>query len=247
MYAPIKKRCRLMLLAGAACLPLGCPPSQPVPSAGVAGVNLGQASPGSAVTVTADKAVFEGANPANVTIGGQAATIQSVVSGTEAIVTVPNLSAGAAEVRLVEIGKAPGAPGQLTILAAPAQRLILRFGANQVLLLSAQAAIGGVGENAREEGRRISYDVLDSQGRVLFTGAVVHPTLGRAEVFDPLGQGMFSPHQVAVSPSAAFAVKIPNLGGATRVQFFDAAAELDLGTAAGRAARVFLNEITVGG
>ncbi|HSW47232.1 MAG TPA: IPT/TIG domain-containing protein [Phycisphaerae bacterium] len=248
MLAPTRQRWRVILLIGTACLPFGClPPPPPEPSAGVTAVNPSEVSPGSMVTVTADKAVFQGATTPSITIGGQAATIQSVADPTQAVVIVPNLSPGAAQVRVVEAGKTPGAPGPLTVLSAPVTRLILSFGSNQVNLVSAQPATGGFSENARESGRRLSYDVLDSQGRIIFTGEVIHPTLGRAEVFEPLDQGKFVLRHVAVSPSAAFALKIPNLNGATKVRFHDASADLDLGTAAGRAGRVFLNEISVGG
>jgi hypothetical protein len=47
--------------------------------------------------------------------------------------------------------------------------------------------------------------------------------------------------------SATFAVKIPNFRTAVKVRFFDVAPGIDLGTAAGRAARILLNEITIGG
>lgn len=246
MHAPRGTVRAAILLVGMACLPFGCPPP-PEPSAGVSDVNPTQASPGSVVTVTADKSVFEGASSAGVIIGGESATIQSTLSATQALVVVPNIAAGAAEVRVVEAGKTPGAAGPLTVLAAPATRLVLSFSGNQVQLVETLPASGGIGESAREGGRRLSYDVLDGQGRILFTGELIHPTLGRAEVFDPLDQGLFAPRQVAVSPSAVFALKIPNLGGATKVRFYDATADLDLGTAAGRAGRAFLNEITVGG
>jgi hypothetical protein len=219
----------------------------PEPSAGVSSINPAEASPGSMVTVTVDKPVFKGETAPIFTMGNRNAILQSFVDETQAIVIVPELSPGAVEVRIVEAGKTPGAPGQLTVLAAPVQRLVLLFGNNQVQLLSAQPGTGGFGENARESGRRISYDVLDGQGRVIFPGAVIHPTLGRAEVFEPLEEGNFAMRQVVVSPSAAFALKIPNLNGATKVQFYDASADLDLGTAEGRKGRVFLNEITVGG
>jgi hypothetical protein len=242
-----RKPWRVLLLVGMTCLS-SCNLFWPAePSAGVSSVNPAEASPGSTVTVTTDKPAFKGDTAPTITIGGQSAITQSVVSETQAIVVVPQLAPGAAEVKIVEAGKNPGSPGQLSILSAPIQRLVLTFGNNQVQLVSAQPGTGGFGESARESGRRISYDVLDGQGRVIFTGAVIHPTLGRAEVFESLADGKFSIRQVAVSPSAAFALKIPNLGGPTNVQFYDAAADLDLGTAEGRKGRVFLNEITVGG
>lgn len=234
------------VLVGIACQPEANRPIEES-SASVIVVNPASASPGAGVTVTTDKAVFSADAGTKVLIGNESVTIQTARSGTEAYVIVPNQPAGVAQVQVVETGKRAGAAGQLNILAAPVQRLLLNFAGNQVQLIDAKPRPGGFGEGGREDGRRLSYDVFDSQGRVVFTNTIVHPTLGRREVYEEQQPGKFFMRGVAESPSSTFVVKIPNLGGPMKVRFYDAAPELDLSTAKGRDARVFLNEIAVGG
>lgn len=202
------------------------------------------ATPGMVVRVTTDKAAFQPERPARIEMGGQTATIQQVVSLTEADAFVPNLLPGQTQVQVHVPGKKSGPPGQLTILPAPCLQLTLVFQNDSVSLVRAQPRAGEVSRAAEPGQRRLSFDVLNAQEGLVFTGSAVHPTRGRHEIYDEPQPGE---HIIRSAPSgqrAVFTIKIPNiLGELSTIKFYDVPADADLNTPAWREKRTFLNEI----
>ena len=214
-------------------------------SARVVSVFPDAATPGMIVRVTTDKTAFPSERPARIEMGSQTATIQQVVSVTEADALVPNLPAGQVQVQVREPGKKPGSAGQLTILPASSQQLILSFQNNSVSLMRAQPRAGEASRAAEQDQRRLSFDVLNAQGGLVFTGAVVHPTLGRLEIYDEPRPGERVLRVMPPEQQAVFAIKVPTIpsGGAATIKFYDVPPGVDLTTSPGRAARTLLNEI----
>jgi hypothetical protein len=80
-------------------------------------------------------------------------------------------------------------------------------------------------------------------GRLVATGVLPHPLLGRREVFEP--QGVL--HGVRPPASATFRLRIPAVEGGGVVRFFEFEPGTDLSTAGGRAARRPVSEVEIGG
>jgi len=203
-----------------------------------------QVSPGMIVRVIAAERVFNKKNrPVMVLVGGRIASIQKNVSDTELDVMIPVVAFGPAEVRVLAVKtKKVLATGSMGVLETTSQQLVLAFENDSISLLRAQASAGEFSIRDEQDMRRLSYDVLNLQGNLIFSGAIVHP-LARVEVFNPPG---IKPAIQNTKPASrqVLAIKIPFIAQGTIVRFFDVAPHVDLNTETGRAQRKFLNQIT---
>ncbi len=216
-------------------------------SASIIRVDPDAASPGMHVALTTDQPVFNAKKPPRVQVGKQAAKIAETTSATQASIVVPNVAAGDADVRLLQGEKEIGRPARLRILPPQSERLTLAFADGRVKLIDAAPRAGGYTEGAREAGHRLSYDLVNEKGVVVFTGSILHPTLGRVEVFDETADGKRVIHGERAHARATFVLKIPYLPGRATVRFYDVPADVNLASEDGRKARTFLNEVEIGG
>jgi hypothetical protein len=217
------------------------------PPASIIRVEPDSASPGMRVQITSNQPVFNVKEPPRVQVGKQPAKIAETTSTTEVSIIVPNLESGDADVQLLQDDKKLGKPARFKVLPAQSQRLILTFANDRVKLVDAAPRAGGYVEGAREGGRRLSYDLVNDQGAVMFTGSVLHPLGGRSEVFDETPNGKRIINSQHPHAQATFVLKIPNVPGGVKVRFYDVLPGVDLASEQGRTVRVLLNEIKVGG
>jgi hypothetical protein len=196
------------------------------------------------VRVEADKPVFVDPLP-KVEFGRESAQVQQVLSATNVQVLVPNIPPGEAEVRIQEALKAPGKSATVRVLKAPTKKLVLELSGANIRLLSASERGGEYTNTPEQDQRRLSFDVLTADGNLLYTGAIVHPTLGRMEVFDEPQPEKKAMHNEPAMGAAVFELKIPNISGEVVIKFYDVPQGADLSTPEGRAARRYVNQVTV--
>lgn len=183
------------------------------------------------VRVTTDKAAFQAKPMASIEMGGKVAEIVREISKTQADVFVPNLPPGQVLVHVRKPGREPGSAGQLTILPAPSLQLTLSFENDSVSVIRAQPRAGEISRMPGEERQRLAFIVRNEQGGLVFTGSVIHPKLGRFEVFDGLQSGERVIHRVPRPQKSVFAIKIPNIFDHTvKIQFYDVPPNFDLTT-----------------
>ena len=205
------------------------------------------ARPGTSVVAQSNGRVFSKAQGETILINRQSVTPEEVIGPTEATFIVPSVSSGKQTVRVVDRDGKELGKGQLDILPSSSLRLLLTMKDGRIQLVNSKPTEGSYTENRAEQGPRVSYDVLTPEGGLLFTGAIAHPTREAHELFDEPQPGQRTIRREPVHGDATFVVKIPNVEGPAIVRFYDVQADVDLGTAQGRAGRKLIGEIKVGG
>ena len=142
----------------------------------------GGASPGMVVRVTTAQPAFRDATAARVEIGGQRATVVKWVSATEVDVLVPNVDAGESQVKVS--GAKVSEAGPFTVLPASAQELVLQLKEGRFELVTVYPTADEPNMVTRSQEPQLSYDLINAQGGLVFTGSINHPAQARMEVFD---------------------------------------------------------------
>ncbi len=205
------------------------------------------ASPGMIVRVSGNKPLFRDSQTAKVEFGGQPASVARVVSDTEAEVLVPQVPPGK-----TTIGVSSGSSGgkdsaSFTILPARAQQLVLKMTGGQIELVAVHPTSGepsGRGELGGEA--QLSFDVLNKEGSVVYTGIIPHPAQQGMEVFDgPDAKAAVIRREEMDQHEITFALKVPKLAAETTIKFFEAPPSVNIQDARGRESRKFLSEVKV--
>jgi hypothetical protein len=201
------------------------------------------ASPGMVVRVTTAQPAFSDATAARVEIGGQLAPIVKVVSATEVDVLVPNAAAGESQVK-VTAGKVSGAAA-FTVLPASAQELVLQLKDGRFELVAVHPTADEPNMVTRSQEPQLSYDLINAEGGLVFTGSINHPALARMELFDgPNAQEAIlrrePPHP---GRPVVFTLKVPIVPRGATVKFYEAAPQVNLLEAAARQNRKPVGEI----
>lgn len=185
--------------------------------------------PGMIVRVTTNKPAFQTEPIAHIEIGDKVANTVRVISKTQADVIVPNLRPDTVFVRVRKGDEKLGDSLRLTILPAPSLQLTLSFENDSVRFIRAQPRAGEILRVLGRERRRLAFIVRNEQSDLIYTGSVIHPTLGRHEVFDGLQSGERVIHRVPQPQKSVFAIKIPNTFSRTvKIQFYDVPPNFDL-------------------
>jgi hypothetical protein len=140
------------------------------------------ASPGMVVRVTTAQSAFPDATAARVEIGGQLTPIVKWVSATEIDVLVPNVAAGETQVKVT--GGKIGGTGPFTVLPASAQELVLQLKEGRFELVAVYPTADEPNMVTRNQEPQLSYDLINAEGGLVFTGSINHPAQARVELFD---------------------------------------------------------------
>ena len=183
------------------------------------------ASPGMVVRVTTAQPAFSDATAARVEIGGQLAPIVKVVSATEVDVLVPNAAAGESQVKVTG-GKVSGAAA-FTVLPASAQELVLQLKDGKFELVAVHPTADEPTMVTRSQEPQLSYDLINAQGGLVFTGSINHPALARMELFDGPNAREAVLRREPPHPGhpVVFALKVPMMPSGATVKFYEAAPE----------------------
>jgi hypothetical protein len=201
------------------------------------------ASPGMMVRITTAQPAFSDATTARVEIGGQLAPIVKVVSATEVDVLVPNTASGESQVKVTG-GKVSGAAA-FTVLPASAQELVLQLKDGRFELVAVHPTADEPTMVTRSQEPQLSYDLINAQGGLVFTGSINHPAQARKELFDgPNAQEAIlrrePPHP---GQPVVFTLKVPIVPAGAMLKFYESAPEVNLLDAATRQNRKPVGEI----
>jgi hypothetical protein len=186
------------------------------------------ASPGMVVRVTTSEPAFPDAATARVEIGGQRAPVVKWVSATEVDVLVPNVAAGDSQVKVTG-GKVSGT-APFTVLPASAQELVLQFKEGRFELVAVYPTADEPNMVRRSDEPQLSYDLINAQGGLVFTGSINHPAQVRMELFDgPNAQEAIlrrePPHP---GQPVVFTLKVPIVPRGATVKFYEAPSNANL-------------------
>ena len=201
------------------------------------------ASPGMVVRVTTAQPAFSDATAARIEIGGQLAPIVKVVSATEVDVLVPNAAAGESQVKVTG-GKVSGSAA-FTVLPASAQELVLQLKDGKFELVAVHPTADEPTMVNRSQEPQLSYDLINAQGGLVFTGSIDHPALARMELFDGPNarEAVLRREPPHPGQPVVFALKVPIVPAGATVKFYEAAPDVNLLDAAARQNRKAVGEI----
>jgi hypothetical protein len=201
------------------------------------------ASPGMVVRVTTAQPAFSDATAARIEIGGQLAPIVKVVSATEIDVLVPNAAAGESQVKVTG-GKVSGR-ATFTVLPASAQELVLQLKDGKFELVAVHPTADEPTMVTRSQEPQLSYDLINAQGGLVFTGSINHPALARMELFDGPNAREAVLRREPPDPGhpVVFALKVPIVPAGATVKFYESAPNVNLLDAAARQNRKPVGEI----
>jgi len=201
------------------------------------------ASPGMVVRVTTAQPAFSDATAARIEIGGQLAPIVKVVSATEIDVLVPNAAAGESQVKVTG-GKVSGR-ATFTVLPANAQELVLQLKDGKFELVAVHPTADEPTMVTRSQEPQLSYDLINAQGGLVFTGSINHPALARMELFDGPNarEAVLRREPPHPGQPVVFALKVPIVAAGATLNFYEAAPDVNLLDAAARQNRKAVGEI----
>jgi hypothetical protein len=201
------------------------------------------AGPGMMVRVTTTQPAFSDATAVRVEIGGQLAPIIKVVSATEVDVLVPNAAAGESQVKVTG-GKVSGA-ATFTVLPASAQELVLQLKDGRFELVAVHPTADEPIMVTRSQEPQLSYDLINAQGGLVFTGSINHPAQARKELFDGPNarEAILRREPPHPGQPVVFTLKVPIVPSGATVKFYESAPELNLLDAAARQNRKPVGEI----
>lgn len=201
------------------------------------------ASPGMVVRVTTAQPAFSDATAARVEIGGQLAPFVKVVSATEVDVLVPNTAAGESQVKVTG-GKGSGAAA-FTVLPASAQELVLQLKDGKFELVAVHPTADEPTMVTRSQEPQLSYDLINAEGGLVFTGSIDHPAQARMELFDGPNarEAILRREPPHPGQPVVFALKVPIVRAGATVKFYESAPDVNLLDAAARQNRKPVGEI----
>ncbi len=223
----------------------GCKPRSATESgrSSVLNVSPQGASPGMVVRVMSTKSAFPDAATARVEIGGQRTTVVKWVSATEVDVLVPNVPAGDSQVKVT--GEKGSESALFTVLPASAQELVLQLKDGKFDLVAVHPTADEPNMVTRSDEPQLSYDLINAQGGLVFTGSINHPAQARMELFDgPSAQeGIVRREPPHPGRPVVFALKVPIVPSGATVKFYEAPPNENLLDAAVRQSRRPVGEI----
>jgi hypothetical protein len=201
------------------------------------------ASPGMVVRVTTSQPAFPDATAARVEIGGQPAPIAKWVSATEVDVLVPNVAAGESQVKVT--GGNVSETAAFTVLPASAQELVLQLKEGRFELLAVHPTADEPNIVTRSQEPQLSYDVINVQGGLVFTGSIDHPAQAQMELFDGPNarEAILRREPPHPGQPIVFTLKVPIVPRGATVKFYEAAPQVNLLDAAVRQNRKPVGEI----
>ena len=224
---------------------VACKPRTKTEGGGASALTLSPegASPGMVVRLTTAQPVFPDPTAAHVEIGGQPTTIVKWVSATEVDVLVPNIAAGESRVKATGGKITEAAP--FTVLPASAQELVLQLKEGRFELVAVYPTADEPDMVTRSEEPQLSYDLVNAQGGLVFTGSINHPAQARMELFDGPNAREAILRREPPHPGhpVVFTLKVPIVPRGSTVKFYEAAPQVNLLDAAARQKRKPVGEI----
>ena len=214
----------------------GCP-------AGDLEVRPKSARPGQKIQLHQDNGRFQTYDSLRVVVGPHAAYVR-LLGNNDADVMVPIFTpAGSAIVRLMD-GQNVKGTAKLAVKPPDCVQLVMRVTGGVVQVVRVEPCRGGIRGDVPSLSERLSYDLVDGNGRLLYTASILHPLKEGNEVFSRSGSSA-SVSRAPASSSAVFKIRVPVITDARDILLYDAAAGLNLADSTDRSNRVLLESIQV--
>ena len=198
-----------------------------------------RAAPGDRVQFTPNRPVAPGDR---FVLRGQ--EVKVTAAGTAGSFEVPVTGPGPAVLYRTDAAGLRRPVGLLRVQPRPRAEVVLGITSAGYSLVASEGTASRFPEDPPISARRVSYDLIGPTNQLIWTGAVIDTRDGRQEVYDEDASGLRKLHRNA--PAALqFSLRIPNVDAPVTLRLFHAAPGLDLSTAAGRAARVRVNDLAI--
>ena len=209
-------------------------------AAGASRVGVGSAAPGQSITIPFDVSNRDrGATATRVTVGDREAPIALSEPG-RVTVYVPALPPGEVSVR-VYADRVLVASDRIEIVVPPRRSFLFARSGEEIELLRVRPTSSEASHNVRSMEARLSFDLVDGSGTLLYSTSVLDPSEGSAESFTRSEEGTaLSPGHTRVEHRSVFPVQLPAMPTATEIRVYRAPAGLDIFTPEGRAQRILL-------
>jgi len=206
-------------------------------------VNPDSARPGNLVRLHQERGDFQSYDSLRVVVGGLPAYVTRVINNTDLDVLVPMQLPGTVEVKLQE-GRTVTATARLAIRQTDCERVVMKMEGGHVSLLRVDPCTDAISRDVAAGNERLSFDLVDPNGRLIHTTSILHPLKTPGEAFSPSGAGATIERRPPPSP-AVFWVRVPRDPQAKTLRVYEAEARLDLTNPRDRDNRVLLDSLTV--
>jgi hypothetical protein len=180
--------------------------------------------PGGTVVVRQDDTQFVNLKEISILFGQEPGRAVRIVDEHSFEALIPDVLPGDTQVTVDYGGQRVGIE-TITVSHPPARRVVLEVSGDNFTLLGVQP-YGGRFDPPATEGLRLSYDVLDVDSILTYTGTIRHPAQQQIETFhDP------EPHHITrhtAEDQHLFMIKVPWLETKTIVVFYEVRAGVDL-------------------
>ena len=182
---------------------------------------------------------------AQVEIGGRRAVIVKRLSETEMDVLVPNVAAGESQVKVT--GGKVSAAAPFTVLPASTQELVLQLKDGRFELVAVYPTADGPDTVTRSDEPQLSYDLINTQGGLVFTGSINDPARARKELFDGPNarEAILRREPPHPGQPVVFTLKLPIVPRGSTVKFYEVPPNANLLDADTRQNRRPVGEIKV--
>lgn len=160
-------------------------------------------------------------------------------------VIVPVMPAGETTLSVYQGQKLLGR-GTIDIRESATRLLTISYGPDGLRLLRTSPATGPPTGYVRSRQPRLSFDLINAQGAVVYSGTVLDPAEVRGEVLTQASAG--GPVQIgrgAIEASGVVFIEVPTPPGPVSLRVYRAAASIDLFTNEGRAQRRLISTLEV--
>jgi hypothetical protein len=176
-----------------------------------------------------------------VKFGESSGTVVGTDTAGQIAVMVPNLNQGQYKISVLKNKDTVGF-STLKIGAPPAQLLVLSINDNhEIKVMKSMPYNGDYQSGFTSASSQLSFDLTDDANNVIYSASIPDPVTEGMEVFR--GKDTMSREKMGMMGNATFAVKIPNIQQATKVNFYTSAPGADLHNAEGRRSRKLVSQI----
>jgi hypothetical protein len=191
-----------------------------------------------------DRGDFQAYDSLRVTIGGQPTRVSRVLSNTDLDVVVPMQAPGNVDVRLRDGSTTTTASATFAVLDTDCRRFVMRMTGNQVEILRVEPCFDTADREVATLNPRLSFDLVDEAGSVVYTASIPHPLETHSEVFSRSGSSATIGRRDPPA-SAVFWVRFPNLPNARALVVYRVPAGLNIKDQINRDSRVPLDSLGV--
>jgi hypothetical protein len=204
------------------------------------------ARPGDPVLVQLRDEQIRGEEPIRAMFGKDTPAAARLTPDGDIEVIVPMIPAGESSLSIYQ-GQNLLGRGTMEVRESATRLLTISYGPDGIAFLHESPGMGTPTGHVRSRQPRLSFDLINARGAVVYSGTILDPAETRAEVLTQASANG-GPMQVgrgALETSGVIFVEVPTLPGPASLRVYRAAANLDLFTTEGRGQRRLIGTFEV--